>query len=217
MERRFFALAGNPIQIDKRVGTDPPYIVGYAAPFYRAENPGSEYQIDGKLYVERIMRTAFDRALRECDVRCLFNHDPSYILGRNIAGTLELSVDDIGLRYRARLPDTSFAQDVVQSVTRGDITGSSFAFMPFPDGVVMIHEKELGLWVRELHSVELFDVSPVTFPAYEATTAQARARGDQSAALADLEQFRSSLALAQKLKGYDQRAAEVADYLRLTS
>lgn len=180
MERRFLSLADNPCRVDKRVGTDPPgsVITGYAAPFWKAENPGTEYQLDGDLS-ERIMPGCFDRAIRECDIRALFNHNPDNILGRNIAGTLELSVDQVGLRYRISMPDTSFAQDVVTSVVRGDVTGSSFSFLPYaePDAVVMVHMAD-GRWVRELRSVQLFDIGPVTFPAYKATTSGARMVGE---------------------------------------
>jgi uncharacterized protein len=127
--------------------------------------------------VERIMPTTFDRALREDDVRALFNHDPNFILGRLSAGTLKLSVDPVGLRYQIQAPDTQAARNVLTSIKRGDVTGSSFSFIPHPDGGQRTY-KDGNRYIRELHSVQLFDVGPVTFPAYQGSTTGVRALGD---------------------------------------
>ena len=102
-------------------------VTGYAAVYYREGESGTEYRLWGDTY-ERIAPGAFDVALREDDVRALFNHDPNVVLGRNGAGTLRLSSDATGLRYEIDMPDTQAAQDVALSISRGDISGSSFAF-----------------------------------------------------------------------------------------
>ena len=73
-------------------------IVGHAAVYYRADDPGTEYQLFPDLK-ERIMPGAFDRAAREDDVRALFNHQPDNLLGRTTAKTLALTIDEKGLRY----------------------------------------------------------------------------------------------------------------------
>jgi HK97 family phage prohead protease len=166
-----------PVRVEERVGTDPPYVTGIAAPFYQAGDQGTEYWLDEDL-VERIMPGCFDRACRECDVRMLFNHDPSFVLGRTRAGTLALTTDSVGLRYRVQLPDTQVARDLATSIRRGDITGSSFAFVPYPGGARYRNEGKVT--IRELTSVQLFDVSVVTYPAYGSTTAGAAGAAPQA-------------------------------------
>lgn len=126
---------------------------------------------------ERIMPGAFTRAIKEKqDVRHLINHDPTLVLGRTKAGTTELSDDAKGLKFRTELPDTSYAADLYASVDRGDIDECSFGFVavrtawieePDPED-----EKRIRC-IRELHDVDLFDVSTVTYPAYPGTNTEA--------------------------------------------
>jgi HK97 family phage prohead protease len=166
-------------------------IAGYAAVYHRADDPGTEYWLWPGEVVERIKPGAFDRAIREDDVRGLFNHDPSEVLGRNTAGTLRLSVDDTGLRYEIDPPD--WAGRVVESIGRGDITGSSFGFMP--DVTTFRDEKRDGkpVTVVERDAVRLFDVSPVTFPAYESASVGLRGAGDGEAVRREIEGWRRGL------------------------
>lgn len=116
-------------------------------------------------FKEIVRKGAFNESIGRDDIRALFNHDPNYVLGRNRAGTLELLEDDVGLRVRITPPDTSWAKDVQVSIRRGDISQMSIGFI--------VEEDEWttkdGVDYRELKKVKLFDVSPVTFPAYTAT------------------------------------------------
>lgn len=149
-------------------------IGGYAAVFYNPNDPGTEYELpnwgEGRM-VERIARTAFDRALREGDdVRALFNHDTSNVLGRTASRTLRLSVDERGLRYEIDLPETQLAKDLRIQIKRGDISGSSFAFIATETN----WQRGDDITIREVRGVELYDVGPVTYPAYEASTAFSR-------------------------------------------
>lgn len=150
-----------------------PKISGYAAVFYRAGERGTEYEL-GPGMVERIGRSAFDRAIAEDDVRGLFNHDSGMILGRAKSGTLKLSVDEIGLRYEITPPDTQAARDIVESIRRGDVSGSSFAFQAITSDWER-SDDAAKTDVRTLTDVRLYDVGPVTFPAYSATETQVRA------------------------------------------
>lgn len=149
-------------------------IVGYGAVFYREGDPGTEYELwDGA--VERVDRNAFRAALDgEDDVRGLFNHDASMLLGRSSTGTMRLSVDDIGLRYEIDVPDTQLGRDVVKMLERGDLSGSSFSFRP--KSVEWSEEERSGrtIEVRTLKEVKTYDVGPVTFPAYESAAAGLR-------------------------------------------
>lgn len=155
-----------PGTIEARTAPDgPPQLVGYAAVFNSPTRVGS--------FEERIAEGAFSDAIAQDDVRALFNHDPNYILGRTTAGTLRLAQDARGLRYEVDLPDTAWARDLWASVQRGDITQSSFAFAVAPDGEQWDGTQKPP--VRTLTRIHLFDVSPVTYPAYTQTTVAVRA------------------------------------------
>ena len=122
-------------------------------------------------FKEIVRKGAFNESIGKDDIRALFNHDPNYVLGRNRAGTLELVEDDIGLRVKITPPDTSWAKDILTSIRRGDITQMSIGFIVEDDQ----WSTKDGMDVREIRKVQLFDVSPVTFPAYTATDVGVRA------------------------------------------
>src|SRR5205085_8262677 len=72
-------------------------------------------------------------ALDNCDmtdVVALFNHDNNIVLGRTISGTLTLEKRSDGLYYTIDPPKS--AASVIESIERGDVRGSSFAFMIAP-------------------------------------------------------------------------------------
>ena len=122
-------------------------------------------------FKEKVRKGAFAESIGRDDIRALFNHDPNYVLGRNRAGTLELVEDEIGLRVRITPPDTSWARDITTSIRRGDISQMSIGFVVEDDE----WSSSDGIDTRELKKVRLFDVSPVTFPAYTATDVGVRA------------------------------------------
>jgi len=142
---------------------------GYALKF------GQRY--DMGWFEEEIVKGALDETDMN-DVRALFNHDPSFVLGRTTAGTLRMKLDDIGLMYEVDIPDTTAARDLMVSIERGDITQSSWAFS------MNYEDDEVELWTRNgkegknLRSIKkvkkMYDVSPVTYPANPDTTAAAR-------------------------------------------
>jgi HK97 family phage prohead protease len=154
IERRFFDL--DDLKIETRADSDAPVIRGHAAVFNKlSENLGG--------FREQIAPGAFDDVLND-DVRALFNHDPNHVLGRTKAGTLSISVDDNGLAYEVDPPDTQTARDLIVSMQRGDVSQSSFAFTVEQDDW---SEDEDGRIVRTIQKVKrLYDVSPVTYPAY---------------------------------------------------
>src|SRR5262245_49385981 len=141
-------------------------ITGYAAMFNSPSQDLGEF-------VEVIKPGAFTKSLANgADVRCLFNHDESMVLGRTTAGTLRLSEDSVGLRFECELGNQSYATDLYESIKRGDINQCSFGFYCTADRWVQISEAP-GV-MREVLEAEVFDVSPVTFPAYQATSLNAR-------------------------------------------
>ncbi|CDL81754.1 HK97 family phage prohead protease [Xenorhabdus cabanillasii] len=138
----------------------PTQIIGYGSVFDSRSEPLWGFR-------EIIKPGAFDEVLND-DVRGLFNHDPNFILGRSAAGTLSLSVDDKGLRYDITAPQTQTIRDLVLApMLRGDINQSSFAFRVARDGEHW-YEDEEGIVIREINRFSrLYDVSPVTYPAYQ--------------------------------------------------
>lgn len=156
-----------------RVGTTadgkPSTIEGYAAVFNSLSEPlGAGKQ----QFREKIRPGAFARAIAAgADVRGLFNHDANHILGRTKSGTLDLREDDKGLRFSVKLnPDDAQAMSTAAKIQRGDVDGCSFAFRANKDAWAV----EDGQTVRELIDCDLFDVGPVVYPAYEATSVDVR-------------------------------------------
>lgn len=163
IERRTLAVDG----LEVRAEGESQKIVGHAAVFNRLSDP-----IRGR-FKERISPGAFARAISEQqDVRALVNHDPSLVLGRTKAGTLRMSEDSTGLLVEIDPPDTSYSRDLMESIRRGDIDQMSFGFTVVEE--TWTRGKDGDLDIRELRDVDLFDVSPVTYPAYPDTDVAVR-------------------------------------------
>lgn len=143
----------------------PGTIVGYAAVFNQDTRVWD--------FDERIAPGAFAEALRsKPDTRALFNHDPSLVLGRTLSGTLRLFEDARGLRFENDLPDTQVARDLFALIQRGDVSQSSFGFSVAEDE----WQRDLEIPIRTITRIgTLYDVSPVTYPAYDQTEVSARA------------------------------------------
>jgi len=155
-EREIRAIQGLEIRTE---GGKPPRLVGYAAVF------NSKSQDLGG-FVEIIRPGAFARTLAaKADVRALLNHDPNHVLGRNVAGTLDVTEDERGLHSDILPPDTQTGRDTLESVRRGDLDGMSFAFRAVKDRWTFDENPKVPAF-RELLDVDLFDVSVVTYPAY---------------------------------------------------
>ena len=128
-------------------------------------------------FEEVIMAGAFDNALsKDYDIRCLFNHEAELILGRTKANTCKVFVNNDGNLEYTWVPDyeNPTHMSVVRSIMRGDITQSSFAFT-IKEQSWSESEKYGTMGKRKITIIEdLYDVSPVTYPAYEDTEADAR-------------------------------------------
>lgn len=104
------------------------------------------------------------------DVRCFIDHNSSMVLGRTAAKTLELSIDDVGLHFRCQLPKTNYADDLYESITRGDINECSFGFKLKESSQKW--ERSSGINVRKINKIdELLEISIVSIPAYQDTDA----------------------------------------------
>lgn len=136
---------------------------------------------------EQLMPGCFTDTLEDCDCRALFNHDPNFVLGRTTSGTLKLEDSPEGLRFTVTPPDTQWARDLMVSLKRGDIDQCSFGFDILEQSV---DKTDPNMPLFKLHKVRLWDVSPVTYPAYTTTSVEARAF------LADLDIDMEELAMS---------------------
>jgi HK97 family phage prohead protease len=146
-------------------GTEKPVISGYAAVY------NSESDLLYGFFREVIRPGAFDNSLKN-DIRALWNHNTAYVLGRSTSGTLDIRSDAKGLYFEVDPPDTQWANDLCTSIQRGDINQMSFGFETVSDNWQSLED---GTEMRELLEVNLHEVSVVTFPAYQATSAGMRA------------------------------------------
>ena len=162
IEHRLFNLTEIIVQ---KKDNEPAHIIGHAAVFNTIANIG--------WFREQILPGAFKKTLKTSDVRALFNHDPNYVLGRNVSNTLSLSEDEKGLAIDLTPPDTQLVRDMVLTpMERGDLNQMSFGFQVSEEQWNEVKDEDP---LRSIVIVDpLFDVSVVTFPAYPTTDAKLR-------------------------------------------
>lgn len=170
-------------------GDSDRYIEGYFAVF----NQETELWEGG---FEKIATGAFDNSIKNNDIRCLFNHDSGFVLGRSASGTLELRTDAHGLYGRVKLnPNDRQAMDVYARVERGDISGCSFGF-----NIISEQTEDRGnnfLWT--INEADTHEVSICTFPAYPQTEIQARQKDMEQSKARRIKQRKAEL--KKKLEG----------------
>jgi HK97 family phage prohead protease len=177
-ERRY---ATQPLEIRAEGGEDSRKIRGYAAVFGKeSSNLGTEE----RQFIEIIERGAFDDVLNDNTV-ALFNHDSNFPLARsnNGKGTLSLGVDESGLWYSFDMPHTRAGDDILESIRRGDVESSSFAFTIARGGEQWSESRDgdAKVFRRSITKVaRLHDISIVVSPAYP----------DATVALRSLDEFR---------------------------
>lgn len=143
-----------------RSENDSDLFMGYASIFNEVTDLGP--------FCESIATGAFTEALkRKDDTRVLFNHNPDLVLARSTNETLLMEEDEIGLRCLIKIPETTLGNDLRILIKEGTISQMSFGFY-------IEKEERMGViegkpWYK-IQSVRLFDVAPVTYPAYEGTS-----------------------------------------------
>lgn len=151
------------------------FIVGYAAKF----NIRSKLVFGPRgIFYEEILPGAFDEALRSTNLDTTFNfqHDDNFIIARTLAGTLKLSVDEIGLRYVAEIPDgVSYAEDLYRLVETGNIRDNSFAFFASEDDYEWGEYADDEIPVGKLRNIrKLYDCAAVVRGAFDGTEIETR-------------------------------------------
>lgn len=180
------------------------WIVGYAAKF-------GVNSLDLGDFQERIAPDAFGIVAerrgrkRPLETRALFNHDANYPLAR-YPGTLRMNVDEVGLRYEFKVPDTSYGRDLASNIDAGIVRGSSFSFQIAPGGESWSVED--GRSIRTVTKIDsLIDVGPVTFPAYP--------DADVSVAKRSFDSYRKHTAVATAAWiEMSQKTTALREYLR---
>lgn len=161
LERRFFQLSNIELRAN---ASGQRTISGYAAVF----NSLSQMMWG---FREKIEPGAFSEALSG-DIRALWNHDTNIVLGRSTAGTLRLEEDDKGLAVEIDAPASATQQ--VEALERGDVDQMSFGFSLLPDGTKWERDEDDIVIRTILRVAKLYEVSPVTFPAYTETSVGVR-------------------------------------------
>lgn len=140
-------------------------------------------------WIEEVAPGAFSRTIREGkDVKVLWNHNSDIVLGSTSNMTATLGEDEHGLRGKDEInEDDQDAKNGYARIARGDVTGCSFGF-----DIREFEESwdDDGTYRTRLLDVELYEVSPCTFPAYTQTNIQARAKEQLAKAKEKLEQKR---------------------------
>lgn len=171
MEIRSFGENAAPRLVEERT------IEGYAVVF------GQESRVlydktKKRFFVEVIEPGAVtEEMLREWDIKALCEHNKERMLARSFrgAGSLSLSVDSYGVKYRFVAPNTPDGDYVVEMIKRGDMFGSSFAYWADEKKNVRYEMRTDGKLLRRVRSVDrMFDVSPVSDPAYTGTEVSVR-------------------------------------------
>lgn len=169
-------------------------VFGYAAKYGTESSPMYDYRT-GEMFVEIIEQGFFDSVINDPETRALLNHDQNHVLARNTK-TMTITSDDIGLRYEFTPPNTTAGNDLKENLRLGNIDQSSFAFSIKEENgeawQAVAEERNDGVkYIRTLKrggASRLYDVSPVTFPAYP----------DATVALRSLDQFKEQNQAEQK-------------------
>ena len=145
---------------------------------------------------ESVAPGAFDKTLSG-DIRALINHDTTLVLGRTKANTLQLKTDAHGLWGHIDInPNDTDAMNLYNRVQRGDVDQCSFGFNILDEETEYRENGDIHWTIKE---VELFEVSPCTFPAYEETNIAAREKEKETLMKRKSEAWKTEM--LKRLKG----------------
>ena len=141
--------------------------------FYNTESKVMR-DIWGDAFVEELTAGCFDESLKTRNVVGLWSHDVSQVLGNTKAGTLRLESNEERLAFELDLPDTQAGKDAYESVKRGDVDGVSFGMIVTKDKWTTEKRDDETVYKRTVLEAELWEISPVAFPAFPANEVQCR-------------------------------------------
>ncbi|MFF7200514.1 HK97 family phage prohead protease [Streptomyces sp. NPDC008141] len=187
-ERRDLTLASAGLQIREAGEGSPPGFEGHAAVFNSRTAIGNPLTWG---FYEEIADGAFTKTLAEGDARFLVDHDTRLVVSRVSAQSLRLAQDAVGLAVDADLDQRlSYVADLIVNLENRNITGMSFGFRVVKDEwepveIETVSGDKAEAELRIIREVQLYEVSAVTFPAYEDTDAGLRSVGVALAARGD--------------------------------
>ncbi|MGR5985134.1 HK97 family phage prohead protease [Bacillus cytotoxicus] len=132
----------------------------------------------GDTFVEEIAEGAFDESLKVRDVVGLWSHDTSQVLGNTKSNTLRIENDKKELRFELDIPNTTVGNDAWELIKRGDVDGVSFGMKVIKDKWSSEERENGKLYKRSILNAELYEISPVAFPAYPANEVNVRSLDD---------------------------------------
>lgn len=178
VEQRTQLLTATDFELRAATDADAPVFTGHAAVFNSRTAIGNPLTWG---FYEEVSPGAFTKTLQEGDARFLVDHDTALLVARVSADDLRLAEDKVGLAVEAELDtELSYVKDLVRNLDKRRITGMSFGFRVVKDDwttetVSTSDGQEAEIEIRTIREVELFEVSAVTFPAYDETDAALRA------------------------------------------
>lgn len=132
----------------------------------------------GDTIVERIDPSAFTDSLAVRQVVGLWSHDTAQVLGSTRSGTLRLFNGSNELRFEMDIPNTTVGNDAWELIQRGDVDGVSFGMRVTKDKWSSEKRGDTRIYRRQILNAELYEISPVAFPAYPANEVSARSLDD---------------------------------------
>lgn len=193
------------VEVDIRASDDGTRLFsGYAAVF-------NQWADIGGMFREQVAPGAFAKTIRQADIPFVFNHNPDTVMARTKLGTVRLSEDDKGLKVEADLdPADQDAARLITKLESRNVQKMSFAFRTIKDD----WNEDGKIPERTLREAALFDVSPVTSPAYSGTSAQLRmeARAVLEANGYEVPEFEDELNLARALEFITKVSPEDGEY-----
>ena len=125
-----------------------------------------------KRITETVNRGAFDKGEPGHHVLMVGGHDEHKVTGASDVGTLKLTDDGIGLRYENKLPNTTLGRDMAVDIARGNIRGTSIAYIPRDKGVEWNFNEEPPH--RSINAATLYHISYSSRPAHSGTSTTLR-------------------------------------------
>lgn len=142
----------------------------------------------GDEWVEELASGVFSESLKNRDVVGLWSHDTGQVLGSTKSGTLRLEDSEERLSFELDLPNTTAGSDAWESIRRGDVDGVSFGMVVNKDKWGNEERDDGKIYKRTILDAELYEISPVAFPAYPANEVSCRSLGEYKEELKEVRE-----------------------------
>lgn len=159
MDKELRYLQIQNMEVRNKSDTNEKIVVGYVVKF------NERSQLIYNEFYEKVSKGAFAKSIEQNTIKALWDHNTNLVLGSTRAGTLKIEEDDIGLKFEIILPNTETGRNAFESIQRGDVDGVSFGFYVRNDNWEYLKDEDI--YERTLLDIDLYEISPTPFPAYE--------------------------------------------------